>query len=103
MTSVEQNRANALLFKIRNFVEDKVLKSISFAIFEFNLNFCLFIWAESYNVINCLVILQNKHLRVMNFQPQNSPTSLLFRKTSVLKFKDKINYKNILFIGKSNQ
>ena len=37
----------------------------------------------------------------MNFQPQNSHTSPLFRKTSVLKFKDKLNFENILFISKS--
>ena len=37
----------------------------------------------------------------MNYQPQNSHTSLLFRKAAVSKFKDKINLKNILFISKS--
>ena len=37
----------------------------------------------------------------MNFQPQNFHTSPLFRKTSILKFKDKINLENILFISKS--
>ena len=37
----------------------------------------------------------------MNFQPRNSHTSPLFRKTSVLKFKDKVNLENILFISKS--
>ena len=37
----------------------------------------------------------------MNFQPRNSHTSPLFRKTFILKFKDKINLENILFISKS--
>ena len=37
----------------------------------------------------------------MNFQPWNSNTNPLFRKIYVLKFKDKINLKNILFISKS--
>ena len=36
-----------------------------------------------------------------NFQSQNSHTNLLFRKTFVLKFEDKINLENILFISKS--
>ena len=36
----------------------------------------------------------------MNFQSRNSHTSPLFRKTSVLKFKDKINLENILFVSK---
>ena len=30
----------------------------------------------------------------MNYQPQNSHTSPLFRKAAVLKFKDKINLEN---------
>ena len=37
----------------------------------------------------------------MNYQPQNSHTSPLFRQAAVLKFKDKINFENILFISKS--
>ena len=94
-------RANALLFKIRKFVDDKLLRSIYFAIFESNLNYCSLVWAQNYDAINCLVILQKKALRIMNFQPRNSHTNPLFRKVSVLKFKDEINLENILFIRKS--
>ena len=37
----------------------------------------------------------------MNYQPRNFHTSPLFRKAAILKFKDKINLENILFISKS--
>ena len=37
----------------------------------------------------------------MNYQPRNSRTSPLFRKAAVLKFKEKINLENTLFISKS--
>ena len=37
----------------------------------------------------------------MNFQPRNFHTTPLFRKTSVLKFKGKINLGNMLSISKS--
>ena len=37
----------------------------------------------------------------MNYQPRNSHTSPLFRKAAVLKFKDKINLENVLFVSKS--
>ena len=40
--------ANALLFKIRNFNDDKILRSIYFAIFEFNLNYSSLVWAQNY-------------------------------------------------------
>ena len=36
----------------------------------------------------------------MNFQPRNSHASPLFRKTSLLKFKNKINLENLLFISR---
>ena len=98
---VKLNRANALLFKMRKFVDDKIFRSIYFAIFESNLNYCSLVWTQNYNIINCLVILQKKALRIMIYQPRNSDTSPLFRKAAVLKFKDKINLENILFISKS--
>ena len=99
--SAKVNKANALLFKIRKFVDNKILRSIYFAIFESNLKYCSLVWAQHNNDINRLVILQKKALRIMNYQPQNSHTSPLFRKAAVLKFKDKINLENILFISKS--
>ena len=41
--TVKRNRANDLLLKIRKFVDDKILRSIYFAIFEFNVSYCSFI------------------------------------------------------------
>ena len=101
MTSVKLNRPNALLFKIRKFVDDKILRSIYFAIFESNLNYCSLVWAQNYNAINRLVILQKKTLRIMNYQPRNFHTSPLFRTAAALKLKDQINLENTLFISKS--
>ena len=59
--SVKLNRANALLFKIRKFVNDKILRSTYFAVFESNLNYWSLVWAQNYNAINHLVILQKKN------------------------------------------
>ena len=38
--SVKLDSANALLFKIRKFADDKLLRSTYFAIFESNLSYC---------------------------------------------------------------
>ena len=97
--TVKLNRANVPLFKIRKFGDDKIL--FEFNIFESNLNYCSLVWAQNYNAINRLVILQKKTLRIMSYQPQNSHTSPLFRKAAVLKVKDKINLENITLISKS--
>ena len=39
--SIQLNRSNTLLFKIRMFVDDKILRYIHFAIFKSNLNYSL--------------------------------------------------------------
>ena len=48
-----------------------------------------------------IVILQNKAVRIINFQPSNSHTSPLFKQNSILKFQEKISLENILFVSKS--
>ena len=37
----------------------------------------------------------------MNFQLRNSHSSPLFKKSCILKFSDKVNLENTLFVGKS--
>ena len=56
--SVKVNRTNALISKIRKFVDDEILSYFYFAIFESNLNYGFLVWAQNYNAINRLVILQ---------------------------------------------
>ena len=99
--SVKLSRANALLSKTRNFVNSSVLRSIYFAIFESNLNFCSLVWSQNCNGFNRLVILQKKALRIINFQPRNSHSSLLFKRSFILKFSDKVTLENTLFVSKS--
>ena len=72
-----------------------MLRSIYFASFESNLNYYSLVWDQNYNAINRLVILHKKVFIVMNFEPRNSHPSPLFRKTSVLKLKDKISLEYI--------
>ena len=54
---VKLNRANVLLFKIRKFVDSKILRFIYFAVFESNLNYCSLLCNQNYNAINRLAIL----------------------------------------------
>ena len=48
-----------------------------------------------------IVTLQKKAIRMINNQPRNSHSSLLFKKSNILKFGDKILINNIIFISKS--
>ena len=54
--------ANALLFKIRKFINDKVLRYDYFPIFDSNLYYCSLVWAQNFSAINRLVILQKRYL-----------------------------------------
>ena len=55
---VKLNIANALLFKIRYLVNNSILRTIYFAIFESDLNYCLLVSSKNCNAINRLVILK---------------------------------------------
>ena len=65
--SVKLNRANALLFKIRNLVNNSILRTIYFSIFESHLNYYSLVWSQNCHAINRLVVLQKKALRIINF------------------------------------
>ena len=58
--SATLNRANTLLFKIRNLVNSYILRTIYFAIFESHLKYCSLVWSQNCNAINHLFILQKR-------------------------------------------
>ena len=43
--AIKLNRANAMLFKVREFVNIKILKSIYYAIFDCHLNYANTVWS----------------------------------------------------------
>ena len=59
---VKLNRANAFLFKIRNYVSPKILRFIYFAIFESHLSHCSLVLAQNSRTIQRIVILQKRLL-----------------------------------------
>ena len=99
--AVKLNRANALLLKIRNYVNMKTLRNIYYAIFDSHLTYSCIVWAQNINTVNRLIILQKKALRIMNFKDQLFHSSPLFSENNILKFIDKIALENILFVNKS--
>ena len=50
-------RVNSILFKIRNYVNLKILRSFNFAIFKSHLNYSSLVWAQNSGSIKHLVIL----------------------------------------------
>ena len=58
--AVKLNRANALLFKIRNFVNITILKTIYFAIFDSHINYANLVWTQSSNAMSRILKLQKR-------------------------------------------
>ena len=59
------------------------------------------LWSQNCHAINQLVVLQKKAFRIIYFQLRNSHSSPLFKKSYILKFSDKVNLENTLFVSKS--
>ena len=59
--SAKLTKANAMLSKIRHFVDQKTLKAIYHAIFESHLYYSSLVWAQNFNSTKRLFILQKKH------------------------------------------
>ena len=65
--AIKLNRANALLFTIRNYVNKHILRTIYSAIFDSHINYANLIWEQNLHAVNRIVILKEKALRIMNF------------------------------------
>ena len=56
--AIKLKSANAMLFKVREFENTKILKSIYYAIFDYHLNYPNTVRDQNRNSINRLIILQ---------------------------------------------
>ena len=99
--STKLNKANAILSKVRYFVDQKTLKAIYHAIFESHLYSSSLVWAHNFNSTKRLFILQKKALKLMFFRRKEAHTNPLFKDFNILKFPDKIALGNSIFIHKS--
>ena len=90
---IKLNRATALLFKMRKYINLKILRFIIyFAIFDSYLSYCCLIWSQNCSTIQSIIILQRKAIRIINFQPRNFHTSPLFKQNSIIKFPSIIKF-----------
>ena len=93
------SRANAILAKLRHFVNSEILRSTHFAIFHSHLSYVCIAWGLTRYHQQKVSILQKKALRMMNFAPFNAHTTRLFKNCNILKFADIINAESCIFIN----
>ena len=69
-------------------------------IFDSYLSYCCLDWAQNFSTIRQTLILQEMVVRIFNFQPRKSHTSLLFKQKSILKLQGKTCLENNFFVRK---
>ena len=99
-TATKLNQANAMLYRVRDFVNANILKSVYYALFESHINYACIIRGQNISTINRLYILQKKALRIINFKERNAHSSSLFHYSKIIKIADKVKIENCLFINK---
>ena len=72
--------ANKILYKMWNFVDADILKSIYHAVFELHICYACIIWGQNMCTINRIFILHKKALRLIHFKELSVHTVPLFFK-----------------------
>ena len=92
------SRAIGMLAKIRHFVSVENLRNICHGIFASLLNYGAQIWGQcQHSHVKRIIKLQDRAIRIINFSQYREPTSALYKKSEVLKFKDIITLNNYLY------
>ena len=92
------NRTNAILAKLKHFVNSEILRSTYFAIFHSHLNYVCIAWGLT-RFPQQKVSSPKKALGIMNFVPFNAHTTSLFKNSNILKFADIIDVESCIFIN----
>ena len=92
--------STGVLSKVRHYVPKHLLRTIYYSIFNVHLIYACEVWEQKQNnlILNKLTKLQNKALRLMNFQPLKTPTGLLYHANKISKIGDFTKYENALFV-----
>ena len=99
--AIKLNKANAMLYKVRQFVNEKILISIHHAIFDYHLMYTSVVWGETKSSINRVFTFQKKAIRTIHFKGKFDHTSSLVSESNINKLPDKISIENCLFVSKS--
>ncbi len=96
--SAKLSRAVGMLAKIRHYVSTNTLNMIYHGIFSSLLMYGSQIWGQSNSSISKMEKLQNRALRIINFEGYRSSTDELYKKSEILKFADsKIEISNFIW------
>ena len=85
------HRATAILSKVRHYVSKPTLKSLYFSLFQSHLNYGCLVWGFAQkSLVNKILRIQKRAIRLITFSDYKCNTSRLFRELSILKINDHI-------------
>ena len=93
--AVKLIRANKILYKVRDYVNIEIIKSIYHALFESHIHYACIIWRQNVCTIHRLFMLQKKEIRLTYLNTQYASLSFSNQKSP-----DKIRIENCLYIIK---
>ena len=91
-------RANGMLSKVRHYVIKEELKSIYYAIFSSHISYGTQIWGQQSSHIKKICKLQNRALRIINFEDFHADPNPLFKRCNILKVQDMVKIENVLHV-----
>ena len=95
------NRAIGLLAKIRHYTPKFSLKGIYYFLFNSHLIYGCQVWGQreiESQLLKTIGTLQDKAIRIINFLPNETPVQNIYKKDKILRIKDYIKLRNILFV-----
>ena len=93
-------KGNAMLSKLRHFVNKDILLSVYHGIFHSHLPYLCLVWGQAKFSLNRITLLQKRAIRILHSTAYRDHTSPLFHRSKVLKFVDIVSLENYIFINK---
>ena len=84
--AIKLNKANVIIYKIRQFVNERTLISIDHAICDSHINYASIVWGQTKSSINRIFVIQKKAIRTIHFKSKFHHTSSLFSESDIIKF-----------------
>ena len=99
-TSTKLIKGNAMLSKLRHFVNKNILLSVYHVIFHSHLVYLCLVWGQAKFPLNRITLPQKRDIRILHSAAHRDHTSSLLHRYKVLKFVDIVSLENCIFVDK---
>ena len=87
-----------MLYKVRQFANEKTLISVYHANFNSHQNYVSIVWDQAKSSINRVFTIRKKAIRTIHFKGKFDHLSSLFSESNIIKLPDKISIENCLLL-----